>query len=131
LGFIFGTIIQSMAKGYGGLMLGRSFVGYGVGFGLAVDPVYIGEISQAAHRGRLVTWSEIATNVGILLGFVSGLAFADVDGDRAWRWMFALGAILPCFVIYFSVSEMCVAWGLGSGEKRKERGGYGGILYPS
>jgi hypothetical protein len=104
LGFIFGTMIQSVSSTYGGLMLGRSFVGYGVGFGLAVDPVYIGEISQAAHRGMLVTWSEIATNVGILLGFVSGLAFSDVNGDVAWRWMFSLGAILPCFVIYFSVS---------------------------
>jgi len=29
-----------------------------------VDPVYIAEVSPAAHRGGLVTWSEIATNVG-------------------------------------------------------------------
>ena len=79
-----------------------------MGFGLAVDPVYISEISQAAHRGQLVTWSEIATNVGILFGFISGLIFSGVDDDLAWRLMFALGAILPCFVIYFSVSY-CVA----------------------
>ena len=105
MGFIFGTVIQSGAGGYASLMLGRAFVGCGVGFGLAVDPVYIGEISQAAHRGQLVTWSEIATNVGILLGFVAGLVFADVDEGVAWRLMFALGAILPCVVIYVSVSR--------------------------
>lgn len=104
IGFIFGTVVQSGAGGYASLMLGRSFVGYGVGFGLAIDPVYIGEISQAAHRGQLVTWSEIATNVGILLGFASGLIFADVDDAVAWRLMFALGVILPCLVIYVSVS---------------------------
>eukprot|EP00571_Detonula_confervacea_P012241 CAMPEP_0172299776 /NCGR_PEP_ID=MMETSP1058-20130122/1995_1 /TAXON_ID=83371 /ORGANISM="Detonula confervacea, Strain CCMP 353" /LENGTH=620 /DNA_ID=CAMNT_0013009331 /DNA_START=218 /DNA_END=2080 /DNA_ORIENTATION=+ len=106
IGFIFGTVIQSGAGGYASLMLGRSFVGLGVGFGLAVDPVYISEISQAAHRGQLVTWSEIATNVGILLGFSSGLVFSSVDDDIAWRLMFSLGAILPCFVIYFSTFVM-------------------------
>lgn len=104
VGFIFGTILQSVAGGYASLMLGRFFVGVGVGFGLAVDPMYISEISQAAHRGQLVTWSEIAINVGILLGFISGLVFSGVDESIAWRLMFALGAILPCFVIYFAVS---------------------------
>lgn len=104
VGFIFGIILQSGAGGYASLMLGRFFVGVGVGFGLAVDPMYISEISQAAHRGQLVTWSEIAINVGILLGFISGLVFSGVDESIAWRLMFALGAILPCFVIYFAVS---------------------------
>ena len=111
IGFIFGTVIQSGAGGYASLMLGRAFVGLGVGFGLAVDPVYISEISQAAHRGYLVTWSEIATNVGILLGFISGLVFSGVDEGVAWRLMFALGAVLPCFVIYFAVSVCNVLLG--------------------
>lgn len=103
IGFILGTVVQSGAGGYASLMFGRAFVGLGVGFGLAVDPVYIGEISQAAHRGQLVTWSEIATNVGIVLGFTSGLVFGGVREEVAWRLMFAMGAILPCFVIYCSV----------------------------
>ena len=88
------------------------------GFGLAVDPVYISEISQAAHRGQLVTWSEIATNVGIVLGFASGLVFANVDDDVAWRLMFSLGAVLPCFVIYFAVSIEAAA---GPGSARAVR----------
>ena len=63
VGFIFGILVQSLASGFTVLMFGRTFVGLGVGFGLAVDPVYIGEISQAAHRGQLVTWSEIAVRL--------------------------------------------------------------------
>mmetsp|Transcript_9915 Transcript_9915/g.20844 ORF Transcript_9915/g.20844 Transcript_9915/m.20844 type:complete len:627 (-) Transcript_9915:159-2039(-) len=106
VGFIFGTVIQAAAGGYPSLMMGRTFVGLGVGFGLAVDPVYISEISQAAHRGQLVTWSEIATNIGICLGFISGLLFSGVDESIAWRLMFALGAILPTCVIYFSTFVM-------------------------
>jgi hypothetical protein len=85
-------------------MLGGAFMGYGKGFSLAINPVYIGEISQAVHKGRLVTWSKIAINVGISLGFTSGLVFTDVNGGVAWRLMVPIDAILPCFVIYLLVS---------------------------
>jgi sugar porter (SP) family MFS transporter len=104
--FIIGTILQSVTHDYVVLMIGRAFVGLGVGFGLAVDPVYISEISPAAHRGQLVNMSEFAINLGIVFGFASGLIFASVDEDVAWRWMFSLGAILPCFVIYFATFVM-------------------------
>ena len=100
--FIVGSVIQSTAVNYEMLMVGRAFVGLGVGFGLAVDPIYISEISQASHRGYLVTWSEFAINLGIVFGFVSGLLFATVDENVAWRYMFALGTILPCVVIYLA-----------------------------
>jgi len=73
--------------------------GIGVGFGLALDPVYISEISPAAHRGRLVTWSEIGTNVGIIFGFASGLVFSSLSSNEAWRYMIGVGAILPTVLI--------------------------------
>ena len=44
-----------------------------------VDPVYISEISPAKYRGYLVTWSEIAINTGIVLGFSMGIFFANVE----------------------------------------------------
>ena len=71
-------------------MCGRFVTGLGVGLGLAIDPVYIAEVSPPKHRGRLVTWSETATNVGILLGFVSGFGFetrGKRDGARCSRWV--------------------------------------------
>mmetsp|Transcript_2381 Transcript_2381/g.3522 ORF Transcript_2381/g.3522 Transcript_2381/m.3522 type:complete len:532 (+) Transcript_2381:167-1762(+) len=104
--FIFGTILQSVANNYIVLMIGRAFVGLGVGFGLAVDPLYIAEISPPQFRGRLVNWSEFAINLGIVFGFLSGLVFAGVDENVAWRWMFSMGAILPCFVIFFATYVM-------------------------
>jgi len=104
--FIIGSIIQSVAHSYGVLMFGRVFVGLGVGFGLAVDPVYISEISQSSHRGYLVTWSEFAINLGIVLGFLSGLIFATVDYNVAWRLMFVLGIVLPCVVICLATFVM-------------------------
>jgi sugar porter (SP) family MFS transporter len=78
------------------------FLGIGVGFGLAIDPLYISEITPASHRGEIVTWSEIAINVGVVLGFCSGIIFYDVDDSLEWRLMFLMGCILPLIVILVS-----------------------------
>ena len=64
-------------------------------------------MTPAAHRGRLVTWSEMAINVGIVLGFLSGLVFYNVDENLEWRLMFGMGAILPLILIV--VSEFVMA----------------------
>ena len=37
------------------------------------------QVSPPQFRGQLVTWSETATNCGILLGFISGCVYVDVD----------------------------------------------------
>ena len=55
-------------------------------------------------RGALVSWSEIAINVGILLGFVAAFAFRDVAPGVAWRAMLALGAVLPAVLLVLTVA---------------------------
>ena len=99
LTFIVGLSIMSAASSFAVLMVGRFFLGIGVGFGLAIDPLYISEMTPAAHRGELVTWSELAINVGIVLGFLSGIVFYDVDDKLEWRLMFLMGCILPVVLI--------------------------------
>ena len=106
ISFFIGVIIQATATTYGLLIFGRFFVGVGVGFGLAIDPIYISELSPASHRGQLVTWSEIAINVGIVLGFTSGAVFFQVDEQTAWRYMFGMGAILPMIMIFLATFVM-------------------------
>ena len=44
--FIVGILIMSMSVNYWILLFGRMFVGLAVGFGLAIDPIYIGEVSR-------------------------------------------------------------------------------------
>jgi len=96
---IVGIVIMAISNNFISLMFGRVFVGLGVGFGFAIDPIYISEIAPAAHRGRLVTWSEVGTNVGIIFGFIVGLMFGHLDSDTAWRCMFGMGIILPSIMI--------------------------------
>lgn len=69
---------------------------------MQIDPLYISEMSPAAHRGELVTWSEMAINIGIVFGFAAGL----ISGDNSWRYMFLLGGILPIVMIFLVVYIM-------------------------
>lgn len=46
-----------------------------------------------------MTWSEIALNVGIVLGFFSGIVFYNVDDSLEWRLMFIMGCIMPIIMI--------------------------------
>ncbi len=73
---------------------------------MQIDPLYIAEVSPAVHRGELVTWSEIAINVGIVLGFLSGIIFYNVNNNLEWRLMFICGCILPMGVIFLSQKVM-------------------------
>ena len=79
------------------LLIGRAILGIGVGFGLAIDPIYISEVSPKHLRGRLVTCSEISINVGILIGFIVGYGLQDVANN--WRWMIGCGSLLPSVII--------------------------------
>ena len=49
--FIVGLSIMSLSMNYWILLFGRMFVGLGVGFGLAIDPIYISEISRKFYCG--------------------------------------------------------------------------------
>eukprot|EP01048_Picozoa_sp_COSAG05_P016450 COSAG05_NODE_2117_length_3536_cov_16.781495_1_plen_475_part_00 len=98
-GFIVGVIIMASAGSFAALMTGRVLVGLGVGFGFAVDPVYISEISPPHARGRLVTWSEIGTNIGILVGFGAGALLSKLPDAVAWRYMLGTGVVLPLVML--------------------------------
>jgi len=86
-----------------------------------LDPLYIAEIAPASARGELVTWAEIALNVGITLGFSSSLVFGALDDDQSWRYMFATGCILPVLVIFLASCVMAESprWLISKGEEEE------------
>jgi MFS family permease len=47
----------------------------------------------------LVTYSEIALNIGIVFGFSTGLIFAPMRDNIEWRCMLAFGTVLPILMI--------------------------------
>ncbi|KAL7570497.1 hypothetical protein ACA910_004278 [Epithemia clementina (nom. ined.)] len=99
--FLVGTLLVVLANRdhFIIILLGRTLVGLGNGFGCAVTPQYISEVSPKEHRGFLTSWAEISCNVGILIGFSMGFVFAQVRPGLSWRLMFAMGCILPIVMI--------------------------------
>mmetsp|Transcript_42807 Transcript_42807/g.79330 ORF Transcript_42807/g.79330 Transcript_42807/m.79330 type:complete len:485 (+) Transcript_42807:110-1564(+) len=104
--FLIGICILGTAYNFFLLILGRLFLGFAIGLSLAIDPMYITEIAPGKHRGKLTTLSEIAINVGIVLGFVVNWCLADLPDGTDWRVMVACGAILPLTLLVLSITVM-------------------------
>uniref|UniRef100_J3M2P9 Major facilitator superfamily (MFS) profile domain-containing protein n=1 Tax=Oryza brachyantha TaxID=4533 RepID=J3M2P9_ORYBR len=91
---------MTFAPSFAVLMMGRLLAGIGIGIGIMVAPVYISEITPATLRGSCASLPEIFISLGILLGYVSNLAFAGLPDHINWRVMLAAG-IIPSISIAF------------------------------
>ncbi len=102
--FVFsaGSIVQALSWTYASLLVGILLVGLGVGIGLAIDPLYIAEISPPGGRGFFVTYSEAAISAGQLLGYVIALIIDASMGSCAcaWRLMLGLGVVPAACLAY-------------------------------
>ena len=87
--FVVGGLVSAFAMSLPMLLIGRFIVGLGIGGASMLTPLYLAEIAPARERGALVSFSQLAVTVGILVAYLVGYAFA---ADGAWRWMLGLGA---------------------------------------
>ena len=85
------------------MFIARFFLGFGIGPKSATVPIYAAETSPPAIRGALVMQWQMWTAFGIMLGYVSDLAFYKVPDSSGivglnWRIMMA-SAMLPALVV--------------------------------
>jgi sugar porter (SP) family MFS transporter len=97
--FALGTLIAVVSQNYETLLVARFVLGLAVGGASAQVPVYLGEISPANIRGRILSLNQLLITVGILCSYLIDLAFSH-SGN--WRAMFAFGAI-PALVLSLGV----------------------------
>ena len=88
--FALGSILMAVATSYDMLVYSRYIQGFGVGAGLLISPMFISEVAPKQWRGALVTLSEVALSLGILLAYIVNYLLSGVDSQ--WRWMIGLGA---------------------------------------
>lgn len=81
--FFVGSIAIAAAPGFWLVLLGRLIQGVGVGIVLVVPAVLQAELVPAHRRGGLVSVGDVCCNLGILLGYSSGLVFFGLD--QQWR----------------------------------------------
>ncbi|CAL4906366.1 unnamed protein product [Urochloa decumbens] len=96
--FLAGPLCMALAGGYNALMVGRFIAGIAVGYDFVIAPIYAAEISPASSRGLLTSVPEIFNNTGVMLSYVSNLAFSGLPAHLSWRVMFAAGAVPPVFL---------------------------------
>lgn len=76
----------------------RIIGGVGVGLASAICPMYIGEISPADIRGKLVSINQFAIIFGMLVVYFVNYGIAhgrsiEFINDTGWRWMFVSEAL--------------------------------------
>lgn len=88
--FLLGSIILAAAPNPATLIVGRVFVGLGVGMASMASPLYISEASPTRVRGALVSLNSFLITGGQFLSYLINLAFTKAPGT--WRWMLGVAA---------------------------------------
>ncbi|EYU27683.1 hypothetical protein ABFS82_13G134000 [Erythranthe guttata] len=103
--FFIGAIIMAASVGPWMIILGRVFVGLGVGMASMTAPLYISEASPARIRGALVSTNGLLITGGQFLAYLINLAFTKAPGT--WRWMLGVAAVpaLVQFILMLSLPE--------------------------
>lgn len=76
--FFVGAVIMASAMNSALLIIGRIFVGLGVGMASMTAPLYISEASPAKIRGALVSTNGFLITGGQFLSYVINMAFTKV-----------------------------------------------------
>jgi SP family galactose:H+ symporter-like MFS transporter len=96
--FVIGAAWSGWAPTPESLIIARLFIGLAIGISSFSVPLYIAEISPTHMRGRLVSLFQLLITIGILVSYLSDLAFANNNNLESWRPMFYMG-IFPGFIL--------------------------------
>ncbi len=114
--YLISALCSAFAASYSVLLAAR-FIG-GMAFcSLLIAPVYIAEISTAAHRGKMVSVNQLNIVLGFALSYFSNYYFLQLSQHQApwvsewgldsksWRYMLGMEAIpaLAWFVLLFFI----------------------------
>lgn len=91
--FIVGAIIQCAANDVWTMIGGRFVMGFGVGVGSLIAPLYISELAPSRFRGRLVILNCLGITGGQLIAYAIGAGLNHVH--NGWRVLVGLSMIPP------------------------------------
>ncbi|KAF3451573.1 hypothetical protein FNV43_RR07668 [Rhamnella rubrinervis] len=96
--FCTGAIINGAAKNVLMLIIGRVFLGFGIGFSNQSVPLYLSETAPYKYRGALNIGFQLSITIGILIANILNYFFAKIKGG--WGWRLSLGgAVVPALII--------------------------------
>lgn len=89
--FILGPVAETLAPAIPLLALGRFLSGIGSGAAIVVGPIYVSEIAPPQSRGLFGAFTQVMTNVGILLTQTLGYLWSH---DSYWRLILAVAGVI-------------------------------------
>lgn len=95
--FFAGSVIMAAATSPAILLVGRVFVGLGVGMASMASPLYISEASPTRVRGALVSLNGFLITGGQFLSYVINLAFTKVLNKSSYSHVHQLEAFFQRF----------------------------------
>ena len=102
--YLLGGLVESLAiRATNGLLIlltGRIIFGLGIGITMHAAPTYLGEMGPTHIRGLLVSLKEASIVTGILVGYIVGNAFSDVDAG--WCYIYATSMLGSVLMLGFS-----------------------------
>ena len=78
------------------LLAARLLLGLTIGVSVVVVPVFVAESAPAKIRGSLLVAYQVATVVGIIVGYLAAYFLAET---HSWRWMLGLAAVPAVLVL--------------------------------
>ncbi|KAL8228675.1 hypothetical protein R6Q57_013575 [Mikania cordata] len=96
--FCVGAIINGLAQTFWMLIVGRTLLGFGVGFANQSVPLYLSEMAPYKYRGSLNTGFQLSITVGILVANVFNYFNNSLNGNSGWRLSLG-GAAVPALAV--------------------------------
>lgn len=98
LSFFLGAILNAAAVNISMLIIGRIFLGIGIGFGNQAVPLYLSEMAPAKVRGAVNQLFQLTTCLGIL---VANIINYFTEQIHPWGWRLSLGlATVPATLMF-------------------------------
>ncbi|KAM5547781.1 putative plastidic glucose transporter 2 [Rosa sericea] len=106
LPMIIGAVMSATAKTLAGMLIGRLFVGTGMGLGPPVASLYVTEVSPSFVRGTYGSFIQIATCLGLMGALLVGIPVKEIAGW--WRvcfWVSTIPAAILALAMVFCVES--------------------------
>lgn len=91
--FVVGSVIQCACHSVWVMVVGRFIMGFGVGTGSLIAPLYISELAPSRYRGRLVVINCLCITGGQLIAYAIGAGLDSVH--NGWRIVVGISIIPP------------------------------------
>ncbi|KAF3612872.1 Sugar transport protein 7 [Capsicum annuum] len=96
--FFLGAVLNAAAKNIAMLIIGRCFLGIGIGFSNQAVPLYLSEMAPAKVRGAVNQLFQLSTCLGVLIANFVNYA---TDKIHPWGWRLSLGiATVPAILMF-------------------------------